>query len=72
MELAGEEDAFAAREAESAATGVTVVAPGLATARGVEPERARQLAYTRRVVELVGRCDPDIDAARAVVAAANV
>ncbi len=72
LELAGEEDAFAAREAESAATGVTVVAPGLATARGVEPERARQLAYTRRVVELVGRCDPDIDAARAVVAAANV
>ncbi|ELZ95137.1 RNA methylase [Haloferax mucosum ATCC BAA-1512] len=72
MELAGEEDAFAAREAESAATDVTVVAPGLATARGVDTERAKHLAYTRRVVELVGHCDPTIDAAHAVVEAATI
>ncbi|MFC7204940.1 methyltransferase domain-containing protein [Haloferax namakaokahaiae] len=72
MELAGEEDDFAAREAESAATGVDIVAPGLATARGVETDRARTLAYTRRVVELVGHCDPDIDAARALVEAAAI
>jgi tRNA (guanine10-N2)-dimethyltransferase len=72
LELAGEEDAFAAREAEAAATAVEVVAPGLATARGVDTERARALAYTRRVVELLGNCDPDIDTARALVAAAGI
>ncbi len=72
LELAGEEDAFAAREAAAAATAVDVVAPGLATARGVDTERARQLAYTRRVVELLGTCAPDVDAARALVVAASI
>ncbi|WP_410766268.1 methyltransferase domain-containing protein [Haloferax sp. DFSO60] len=72
MELAGEEDDFAAREAESAATGVDIVAPGLATARGVDFDRARTLAYTRRMVELVGHCDPDIESARSLVEAANI
>ncbi|SEK95492.1 N2-methylguanosine tRNA methyltransferase [Haloferax larsenii] len=72
LELAGEEDDFAAREAESAATGVEVVAPGLATARGVDADRAAHLAYTRRVVELVGHCDPDIETARAIVEGATI
>ncbi|KAB1189202.1 MULTISPECIES: TIGR01177 family methyltransferase [Haloferax] len=72
MELAGEEDPFAAREAEAAATAIEVVAPGLATARGVDIERATQLAYTRRVVELVGNCDPDVEAASALVEAASI
>ncbi|MFD1527471.1 TIGR01177 family methyltransferase, partial [Halolamina salina] len=32
LELAGEDDAFAAREAEAAAAGVELLAPGLARA----------------------------------------
>ena len=72
LELAGEDDAFAAREAACAATAVESVAPGLATARGVDPDRLRTLAYTHRASRLLGRCDAVIDAARALVDAAAV
>ncbi len=57
LELGGEDDAFAAREAESAATGVRPIAPGLAVARGIAPERVRGLAYTHRASGLLGRTD---------------
>jgi tRNA (guanine10-N2)-dimethyltransferase len=72
LELAGEDDAFAAREAAAAATAVEVVAPGLATARGVDTDRARTLAYTRRASRLLGRCGARVDAARALLEAAAV
>jgi tRNA (guanine10-N2)-dimethyltransferase len=72
LELAGEDDAFAAREAACAATAVSPVAPGLATARGVDADRLRTLAYTHRAVRLLGRCEASVPAARALVAAADV
>ena len=72
LELAGEDDAFAAREATCAATGVEVVAPGLATARGVDADRLRTLAYTHRASRLLGRSEASVDAARAVMLDADV
>jgi tRNA (guanine10-N2)-dimethyltransferase len=72
LELAGEDDAFAAREAACAATAVEVVAPGLATARGVDADRLRTLAYTHRASRLLGRCAPTVDAARTLVESASM
>jgi len=72
LELAGEDDAFAAREAARAATAVTVVAPGLATARGVFPDRVRTLAYTHRAIRLLGQCEASVDAARRIVETATL
>ncbi|MFB6129588.1 MAG: methyltransferase domain-containing protein [Salinigranum sp.] len=72
LELAGEDDAFAAREAATAATAVEVVSPGVALARGVRLARVRGLAYTRRVGEYVGRTDASVESARALLAAANL
>ncbi|MFB6280421.1 MAG: TIGR01177 family methyltransferase [Haloferacaceae archaeon] len=72
MEFGGEDDAFAALEAGSVAADVTVVAPGLATATGLRVGRVRHLAYTRAAVDLLGRTAADVDAARALVAAASL
>lgn len=71
LELAGEDDDFAAYEAECAASAVSVEAPGLATARGVS-ERVHHLAFTHRVDELVGRGDASLASAKAVLAAASL
>lgn len=71
LELAGEDDDFAAYEAECAASDVSVLAPGLASARGIT-DRIGNLAYTRRVSELVGKCDPAVPDARSVVEAAGM
>ncbi len=71
LELAGEDDAFAAREAASAATDVSIIAPGLATARGIS-DRVRGLAYTHRASELLGRTDSDLTSARALLEATTV
>ncbi|NEU55452.1 methyltransferase domain-containing protein [Halorussus sp. MSC15.2] len=68
LELAGEDDEFAAAEAASAATGVEVVAPGLATANAVT-DRVRTLAYTRRASELVGKTDASVESARVLLEA---
>jgi tRNA (guanine10-N2)-dimethyltransferase len=70
LELAGDDDAFALREAESRASDVESLAPGLATARGVR--RPETLAYTRRVCRLVGTCEPEVEDAVAVLKAANI
>jgi tRNA (guanine10-N2)-dimethyltransferase len=70
LELAGDDDAFALREAASRGSDVELLAPGLATARGVR--RAETLAYTRRVCRLVGTCEPAIEDAVAVLEAANI
>jgi tRNA (guanine10-N2)-dimethyltransferase len=72
LELGGDEDAFAACEAESAAVGVEVVAPGLARAGSVRFERVAGLAYTRAVCEAVARSDASVDAARTALEAASV
>ncbi|MDG5777457.1 methyltransferase domain-containing protein [Haloarculaceae archaeon H-GB2-1] len=71
LELGGQDDAFAAAEARSAASDVSVVAPGLATARGIT-DRVGNLAFTHRASELVGRCDPDVESARTLLDAATV
>ncbi|GAB3041998.1 methyltransferase domain-containing protein [Natronobiforma cellulositropha] len=67
LEFGGEDDAFAACEAASAASGVRRIAPGLAVARGVVPERVRGLAYTQRASALLGRTDADVESARALL-----
>jgi len=66
LELAGQDDSFAVFEAESAASDVTLLASGLATARGVT-DRIRQLAFTRRADELLGQTDPTVESARALL-----
>jgi tRNA (guanine10-N2)-dimethyltransferase len=72
LELAGTDDAYAACEARVAGTDVTVVAPGVATARGVDRERVRALAYTHRAAELVGHTDATVESARELLRAARV
>nr|WP_240936933.1 methyltransferase domain-containing protein [Halomicrobium mukohataei] len=71
LELAGQDDRFAAREAASAATDVSLRAPGLATARGIT-DRVRTLAFTRRASELLATCEPTVDSASVTLDAANV
>lgn len=71
LELGGQDDDFAVFEARSAASDVTRLAPGLATARGVT-DRLRQLAFTRRADELLGRTDADVASARALLEATTV
>ena len=70
LELAGDDDDFAVREAESRCSAVERIAPGIATARGVDSPEA--LAYTRRICRLVGTCDPDVGATVAVATAAGI
>nr|WP_254282250.1 TIGR01177 family methyltransferase [Haloarcula salina] len=71
LELGGQDDAFAAREAASAATAVDLLAPGLATARGVS-DRVRHLAFTHRACDLVGTTAPDLESAEALLDAATI
>ncbi|PSQ02435.1 TIGR01177 family methyltransferase [Halobacteriales archaeon QS_5_70_17] len=71
LELAGEDDGFARREAESACTDVRPLAAGLATARGIT-DRVRGLAFTRRASESVGRCSGSVADARTLLEAASV
>ena len=72
LELGGEDDDFAAREARSAATDVRVVAPGVATAATVAADRLRGLAYTHRASRLVARTDAAPESARAALEAASL
>jgi tRNA (guanine10-N2)-dimethyltransferase len=71
LELGGEHDAFAAREAATACTAVERLAPGLATARGLT-RRVHGLAFTHRAGELVGTCNPVVEAAAALLDAASL
>ncbi len=71
LELAGDEDAFAVCEAETACSALDRVAPGLAIARGITPERVRTLAYTHSASELVATCKPEITAAELALEAAS-
>ena len=72
LELGGEDDAFAAREAGSAASDVALAGPGLATATAIAPDRVRTLAYTHRASEVLGRADASIAGARALLSASSL
>ena len=72
LELGGQDDRFAAAEARNAAVDVDVVAPGLATATAIEPDRVRGLAYTHRASEVVGRTDASAGSARVLLEAASL
>ncbi|MFT4889842.1 MAG: tRNA (guanine10-N2)-dimethyltransferase [Halobacteriales archaeon] len=69
LELAGEDDGFAAFEARAGATGVERVGAGLATATSIASDRVRGLAFTRRASELLGTTDADPASARALLEA---
>ena len=71
LELAGQDDDFAAYEAESAASDVSILAPGLATARGLT-DRIEQLAFTHRASELLGQSDAAVADARALLEASKL
>jgi tRNA (guanine10-N2)-dimethyltransferase len=65
LELAGEDDAFAAYEAGCAlGHGATVVAPGLATVPEIDPERVCTLALTRVASRVVATADASVSGAR--------
>ena len=75
LEFAGEaaDESMATREAErAAASALDRVAPGVATARGLEVDRVPTLAYTRRASELLGRTGADVDSAAALLDATSV
>jgi tRNA (guanine10-N2)-dimethyltransferase len=75
LEFAGEaaDESMATREAErAAASALDRVAPGVATARGLEVDRVSTLAYTRRASELLGRTGADVDSAAALLDATSV
>lgn len=67
LELAGQDDAFAAAEAANAATEIEVIASGVATAGTLDLDRARGLAFTRRVSMYLGKTTASIEHARALL-----
>ncbi len=72
LEFGGEDDRFAAHEATSAASGVELICPGVATAAALNRERTTRLAYTQRASELIGRTDASVESARALLSAAPI
>lgn len=70
LELAGQHDEFAACEARARASDVSLLAPGLATARGIDG--VETLAFTHRASELLGRSDATIDGAETILRATNI
>ena len=71
LELAGQDDAFAAYEAGSAASDVAVVAPGLAVAETVT-DRLEDLAFTHRASELLERTAATAESARDALEGASI
>lgn len=63
LELAGQDDQFAAAEAGNAATGITVIASGVALAKDIDQRRATGLAFTHRVDTFIGKTTANIDRA---------
>ena len=59
LELGGEDDDFAAVEAATAASDVSVRAPGLATAESIT-DRSEHLAYTHSASEVVAEAEPRV------------
>lgn len=71
LELAGQDDPFALAEAATAASDVTAIAAGLATARGLA-EDFGTLAFTHRASDLLGTTDADVDSAVALLEASTL
>lgn len=71
LELVGDADVFATYEAESAASSVELIAPGLAVA-GAITDTVHQLAYTRRAIDLIGRTDASISSAKTLLQAGSL
>ncbi|GAA0459117.1 methyltransferase domain-containing protein [Halococcus dombrowskii] len=72
LELGGEDDPFAAREAASAASGVEPLASGLALADEIDPERLASLAFTLRASRVLARTDGTVESAREELADADL
>jgi len=74
LELGGNDDAFAAAEAVVATEGadVSVVEPGLATARALDQARVRRLAYTHRASRIIAKSDASVDDATVALNAADL
>lgn len=72
LEFAGTDDRFAAREAATAASAVTRIGGGIATARGIDPHRVEGLAFTRRATTLLGRTDASVESAVTLLAASDI
>ncbi len=70
LELAGQHDGFAVSEARSRASDVSLLAPGLATARGLGA--VQTLAFTHRASHLLGTSEPTVDDARTLLEAARI
>jgi tRNA (guanine10-N2)-dimethyltransferase len=72
LELAGEDDDFAAAEAGAAADGVSVVGPGIATADTLDSTRFERLAFAHRASDLLARTDATIDVAEDALRTADL
>lgn len=72
LELGGEDDPFAAREAASAASEVELLASGLALANEIDPERLASLAFTLRASRVLARTDGTVESAREELADAEL
>ncbi|MFB6106733.1 MAG: methyltransferase domain-containing protein [Halobacteriaceae archaeon] len=70
LEFAGEDDRFAAAEAGAAAPDASVLGPGVGAAAAVDADRARSLAFTRRVDLRVASSEAAVEAARTALSAA--
>ncbi|EMA53605.1 methyltransferase domain-containing protein [Halococcus thailandensis] len=72
LELGGEDDPFAVREAASAASEVESLASGLALADEIDPERLASLAFTLRASRVLARTDGTVESAREELADAEL
>jgi tRNA (guanine10-N2)-dimethyltransferase len=72
LELGGEDDPFAAREAASAASGVEPLASGLVLADEIDPERLASLAFTLRASRVLAHTDETVESAREELADAEL
>ncbi len=71
LELAGQDDRFAIAEAATAASDVTPIAAGLATARGLG-DGFETLAFAHRASDLLGTTGATVDSAVALLDAATL
>lgn len=72
VELAGEDDAFAAAEVRTAAADLEIIGPGVAISRHLDPVRFRKLAFAHRASALVASCDADVADAAAHLETADL
>ncbi len=72
LELGGQDDTYAAAEAATAATDISVIAPGLALADSISPNRIQGLAYTHRASEVLGVVTPELAQIIQLVTARNI